>query len=58
MSNLELKIIQTWIFTMQDLFIANRELKDFRKIIKKEANLSELTSEGEMYGMFYERMHK
>ena len=34
------------------------ELKDFRKIIENEANLSELTFEGKMYGMFYARKHK
>ena len=35
MRNLELRIIQKYIFIMQDLFIADWEFKDLRKIIEK-----------------------
>ena len=35
MRNLELKIIQKCIFTMQDLFIADWGFKDLRKTIEK-----------------------
>ena len=58
MRSFELKIIQTCIFTMQDLFIADWKFKDLSKIIENEAKHSELTSEGKMYGMFYARRKK
>ena len=72
MRDLELRIIQKYIFIMQDLFIADWEFKDLRKIIEKwgealrthlrrKSVLNVLCMEKEMIGevlVLYTFMHR